>query len=98
VLRRPAWQPTYPAEGDSPVPELLFGGELIGDLRLENIQVDRRGNERLAETRAVLSLYPATTAIREFELDSFLLILQEARDWLLDNERGREPEELADPS
>jgi hypothetical protein len=101
----------YPLEGDSAVAELKVGGEQWGELHLEDIKLDREGEDRLKGARVVLTIYPRlerqTTWRRlsrrragnwapsaepwGFLLDDLLEILGEARRWLLENERGREP-------
>jgi hypothetical protein len=72
----PRWQGTYPVEGDSAVAELLFGEEVIGAVRLV-------GKE------AHVAFYPATTGIREFDLDDFVGMLEAARIWLTNSQPDR---------
>ena len=69
MLREAHWQGTYPVEGDSAVAELLFGGEIIGDLRLVE-----------GEVRA--AFYPATGGLREFRYEELVSTLQAAHEWL----------------
>jgi hypothetical protein len=69
VLREPNWQGTYPVEADSPVADLLFGGEVIGDVRLEGDELR-------------IALYPASGGLREFALDRFIATLEAASRWV----------------
>jgi len=69
VLREARWRGVYPVEGDSPVAELLFGGEIIGDLHVVE-----------GEVRA--ALYPTTGGVREFIYDQFVSALEAAHEWL----------------
>jgi hypothetical protein len=69
VLRKARWQGTYPVEGDSAVAELLFGEEVIGDVRPVGDELR-------------VALYPATSGVREFDLNDFVAMLEAARDWL----------------
>jgi hypothetical protein len=103
----------YPAEGDSAVAELHYGGEIWGDIRLEKLNLHARGEARLEDADVVLRVYPrakprsaftawmsrrrrstprvASDEPWEWNLDDLMAVLNEARAWLLENERGREP-------
>ncbi len=82
----------FPIEGDSAIVELMHDGEQWADLRLENLRVDAVGEDRLNGARIVLTVFPRDDgASRQFDLDEARAQLDEARDWLLENERGRQP-------
>ena len=82
----------FPIEGDTAIVELLHDGEQWADLRLENLRVDAVGEDRLAGARIVLTVFPREDGEpREFDLEQARAQLDEARDWLLENERGRQP-------
>jgi large subunit ribosomal protein L7/L12 len=89
----------FPVEGDTAIAELCHRGEVWADLRLAGVRTDSRGEERVAEARPVLRIYPRPAGAEpiwwEWDLDAVSAQLAEARDWLLDNERGREP--ILDP-
>ena len=89
----------FPVEGDSAIAELCHRGEVWADLRLDGIRTNSRGEERIADARPVLRIYPRHAGDEpvwwEWNLDDVSAQLAEARDWLLDNERGREP--ILDP-
>jgi hypothetical protein len=93
------WQKFYPVEGESAVAEMWAGETMWADLHLENIRLDRRGSERVEGTREVLRLFSPTAGSRfapqgEWALDATEVLrqLQEARSWLLENEKGRAPD------
>ena len=77
----------YPVEGDTAIAELMVGGRIWGDLRLEGIDLDAVGNARTADARVVLRLSSDRTT--EFDLDQVVALLREAEAWLIENERGR---------
>jgi hypothetical protein len=82
----------YPVEGDSALAELWQNDEPWAELRLEGIDVKARGEERVANARVLLRLYgPAEEGWRDFELDRAMEQLGQARDWLMEHERTREP-------
>jgi hypothetical protein len=102
VSDRLDFQKFYPVEGDSAVAELLYKGRVWGELRLENIALGERGEARVRDAEVVLTLHPPlvsrwayvvkkSVASWEFSLDEALPLVEEAREWLLENERGREP-------
>jgi hypothetical protein len=83
----------YPAEGDTAIAELRAGDESWGDIRLEDIKLDGHGEDRLDGVRVVVAFYPPPDGLRfwEFDYDECMTTLRQARDWLLENERGRVP-------
>jgi hypothetical protein len=94
------WQKFYPTEGDSAVAEMWAGEQMWADLHLEGIQLDRRGDERVQGIREVLTLFSPTAASQfapkgAWTLDAAEVLrqLQEARSWLLENEKERAPEQ-----
>jgi hypothetical protein len=85
-------QMVFPVEGDSAIVELLYDGDQWADVRLENLRLDAVGEDRLRDSKVVLTLCPASDqGTWEFDYADALAQLQDARDWLLENERGREP-------
>jgi hypothetical protein len=87
-----------PVEGDSAIVELLYHDAQWADVRLENLRLDAVGDARLEGARVVVSLYPRSADGSrdeqpwwEFAYADVRAELDEARDRLLDNERGREP-------
>jgi ribosomal protein L7/L12 len=84
----------YPIEGET-FAELWFGESVWGQVTISNVHHDRVGEARVADARFVLSLYPPLSgAAREwwdFDLDDVRTQLEEARAWLLDNERDVQP-------
>jgi len=88
-----SFQKLYPVEGDTAIAELLAGDEIWGDLRLEDIKLDQRGEDRLHGVRVVISIYGTGEGreLEEFDFDECVALLRQAREWLLENERGREP-------
>lgn len=90
-----SWQKFYPVEGGSAVAELLVGCRVWADLALENIRLDQRAGDRLTEARGVFRLHGSLDSL---DLDAALKNIEEARNWLLENERGRDPEYFAGPS
>jgi hypothetical protein len=85
-------QMVFPPAGDSAIVELVYDGEPWAALRLEDIRLDAVGEDRLAGARIVLTVFPPEDGSPwEFELDDARAQLDEARDWLADNERGRRP-------
>jgi hypothetical protein len=92
MSERFSMQMFFPVEGDTAIVELLHDGDQWADLRLENLRVDAVGEDRLAAARIVLTICPREDGSpREFDLDAARAQLDEARDWLLENERGRQP-------
>jgi ribosomal protein L7/L12 len=89
----------YPVEGDSAIAELWHGNDVWADLRLEGIRLDEHGEQRVADARCVVRLYPrpdgAEPAWWEWDLNEVVEQFTAARAWLLDNERGRVP--IGDP-
>jgi hypothetical protein len=82
----------YPVEGDSVIAELQYDDDAWADLHLEGIDVEARGEERVANARVLLRLYgPAEEEYWDFDLAQAIEQLGEARDWLLEHERTREP-------
>jgi hypothetical protein len=88
----------YPVEGDSAIVELMYDDAQWADVRLEDLRLDAVGDARLEGARVVVSLFakPADSGRDEptwweFDYADVRAQLDEARDWLLDNERGREP-------
>jgi hypothetical protein len=82
----------YPVEGDSAIAEVVYDEDAWADLRLEDIDLEARGNARIENARVVLRLYgPAEQEFWEFDFASATEQLLEARDWLLEHESTREP-------
>jgi hypothetical protein len=82
----------YPVEGDSVIAEVVYDEEAWADLHLEDIDVEARGDERVANARVLLRLYgPSAQEFWEFDFGEATEQLIEARDWLLEHERAREP-------
>jgi hypothetical protein len=85
-------QMVFPVEGDTAIVELLHDGEQWAELRLEDLRLDAVGEDRLESAHIVLTVIPAEDgSAREFDLDDARAQLDEARDWLIENERGRRP-------
>ena len=84
----------YPVEGDTAIAELMDGGEMWGDVRLEGTRPSERGEARVSQAKAMIRLLPPPNDQRswEFDLSDVESLLADARRWLLDNERGRLPE------
>jgi hypothetical protein len=87
----------YPVEGDSAIVELMYDDAQWADMRLEDLRLDAVGDARLEGARVVVSLFPKSAdgsrdeqTWWEFDYADVRAQLDEARDWLLDNERGRE--------
>jgi hypothetical protein len=92
VDERFGMQMVFPLDGDTAIVELLHDGEQWAELRLENLRLDAVGEDRLHGARIVLTVIPAEDGVpRQFELDDARAQLDEARDWLIENERGRRP-------
>lgn len=81
----------YPVEGDTAIAELMLGGRIWGDLRLEGIDLGAVGAARTAGARVALRL--SSDRETEFDLEPVVALLREAEAWLLENERGRAPTE-----
>src|SRR5262245_20827481 len=83
----------YPAEGDSAIAELWHGEDIWGEVTLAGIDVGARGDERITEAAAVVRFYEPTDVRNwfEFALSDVSEQLVAAHQWLLDNERDREP-------
>lgn len=94
------WQKFYPVEGDSAFAEMWAGEQMWADLHLEDIHLDRLGEERVQGTRQVLTLFSPTTPSdfaprgTTWALDATEVVaqLEQARSWLLENEKGRTPQ------
>jgi hypothetical protein len=92
VSERFGMQMVFPVEGDTAIVELLHDGEQWAELRLEDLRLDAVGEDRLEGAHIVLTVIPAGDgSAREFDLDDARAQLDEARDWLIENERGRRP-------
>jgi hypothetical protein len=92
VSERFGMQMVFPVEGDTAIVELLHDGEQWAELRLEDLRLDAVGEDRLEGAHIVLTVIPAEDgSVREFDLDDARAQLDEARDWLIENERGRRP-------
>ena len=93
------WQKSYPVEGDSAFAEMWAGEQIWADLHLKDIRLDRLGVERIQGSQQVLTLF-TPIAPSEFApkgawvLDAAEVLrqLEQARSWLLENEKGRTPE------
>ncbi len=82
----------YPVEGDTVMAEVVYDEEPWAELRLENLDIEARGDERTTNARVLLRLYgPSTQEFWEFEFAEAIEQLVEARDWLLEHEGAREP-------
>lgn len=85
----------FPVYGDSAIAELWRDDEVWADVRLEGVQLDAHGEDRITSATAVVRLYAPSTGAdpgwREHRLDDLLEQLTTARRWLLDNERGCTP-------
>ena len=57
----------YPVEGDTAIAELMLGGLIWGDLRLEGIDLDAVDTARTADARVVLRLFSDRTTEFDFE-------------------------------
>jgi hypothetical protein len=79
----------YPVDGDTAIAELMLGGRIWGDLRLEGINLDAVDAARTASARVVLRLYSDRTT--DFDFQAFVDLLREAEAWLIENEQGRTP-------
>lgn len=91
-------QMVFPVDGDSAIVELLHDGEQWAEIRLEDLRLDAVGEDRLRDARAVLVLHPPTEQTAwEFDYADAVAQLQDAHEWLLENERGREPARQARP-
>jgi hypothetical protein len=87
-------QMVFPVEGDTAIVELLYDGAQWAELRIEGLRLDAVGEDRLAGSRIILTVSPPEDGtLWEFDLDDARAQLDEARDWLVENERGRRPEE-----
>jgi hypothetical protein len=85
-------QMVFPVDGDSAIVELTYDGEQWAEIRLEDLRTDAVGEDRLRQARVVLTLHPpGERPVWEFDHADAVAQLEEARDWLLENERGREP-------
>jgi ribosomal protein L7/L12 len=96
--RRGFWMARlFPVQGDSAIAELWHDDEIWADVRLEGVQLDVHGEDRITTATAIVRLYARATRTdpdwREHRLDDLLTQLTTARDWLLDNESGRTPVE-----
>lgn len=87
----------FPVEGDSAIAELWHDGEVWAEVWLEGLQLDARGEDRVRNASAMVRLYSRPASAEpdwmEYRLDEVMAELTTARDWLLDNERGRVPVE-----
>jgi hypothetical protein len=85
------WRKLFPVEGDSAVAELRFDEATWAEIWLENIQLNQVGGDRTegARVRIRLSSLPEPVG-----LDDLLELIEEARTWLIKNERGRVPLEF----
>jgi hypothetical protein len=92
MTERFGMQMVFPLEGDTAIVELLHDGEQWAELRLDGLRLDAVGEDRLQGAHIVLTVIPAEDgSAREFELDDARGQLDDARDWLIENERGRRP-------
>jgi hypothetical protein len=92
VGERFAMQMVFPVEGDSAIVELLHDGEQWADVRLEGLRLDAVGEDRLEDSTVVLTVFPPPDGNAwTFDLADARGQLDDAREWLVENERGREP-------
>jgi hypothetical protein len=97
VAERFGMQMVFPVEGDTAIVELLHDGDQWAELRLENLVADAVGEDRLRGARVVLTIFPREDGSSyDFDLEDARAQLDEASDWLLENERGRQPSAEAD--
>lgn len=101
-----SWQPPegfhmaklYPVEGDSAIAELWIDGDVWAQIELEGINLDTLGNARTEGAAFKVMLFPPPRGSKpgwwEFDLADLEMQLSKAKEWLIENERGREP--LAD--
>lgn len=94
--RRGFWMARlFPVDADSAIAELWHDDEVWADVRLEGVQLDAHGEDRITSATAVVRLYVRPAGAdpdwREHRLEDLLEQLTTARHWLLDNERGRTP-------
>jgi len=85
----------YPVEGET-FAELWFGAAVWGQVLISGVHHDQFGWARVADVRFVVSLYPPPDGAGrrwEFDLEEVQTQLSRAQEWLLENERGREPVE-----
>lgn len=93
------WQKFYPVEGDSAVAEMWAGDEMWADLRIEGIHLEAVDAGRLEGAQVVLRVFGPSKQSKlapdgrhwELEAAAALKQLDDARLWLLENERGRVP-------
>jgi hypothetical protein len=85
-------QMVFPVKGDTAIVELIHDGEQWAELRIEGLRLDAVGEDRLEGAHIVLTVIPPEDGSeREFDLDDARAQLDEARDWLIENERARRP-------
>jgi len=82
----------YPVEGASAIVELYHDGEQWADVCLEGIRLDAVGDARVGQARVLVSFFPpAARTLWNLDLDEVRRRLDDAREQLLANERGRVP-------
>ena len=83
----------FPVEGDSAIAELLWYGEQIAGVSLEGVDLEAEGSARTLHARAVVEFYGPLSSepASNFPIDLREVIkkLEEAEQWLLENEEGR---------
>jgi hypothetical protein len=92
-------QMLYPVEGDSAIAELYYDDEQWANVWLEGINLDAVGDARVQEARVVVELFsplPGPAEARwgsswRLDLDEVCRRLDDARQILIENERGRVP-------
>jgi hypothetical protein len=86
----------FPVEGD-PFVEVWFGEEAWGQVDITDIDHSQVGDARVSRARFVVAFYPPPQRLGtmgwQFDMDEVDKQLTDARQWLLDNERGRVPVE-----
>lgn len=83
----------YPAEGDSAVAELWAGDDVVADVWLSDIGLSEHGDARVERASVRVRFYtsPELAASADLDLNELQSVLEQAREWLMDNERGRVP-------
>jgi hypothetical protein len=91
----------YPVEGESAIVELYYDDDQWANVWLEGVRLDALGDARLEQARVMVSFFSPTThgtAAKagggpswKLDLDEVRRRLDDARERLLENERGRVP-------
>jgi hypothetical protein len=85
-------QMLYPVEGESAIAELYYDGDQWANVWLEGVRLDAVGDARVEQARVMVSFFsPRTRTSWKLDLDEVRRRLDDAREKLLENERGRVP-------